>query len=42
MERCKYFEVITENTQNENVFCQVMKQDVFKDVCKFEAYRVIT
>ena len=35
--RCKYFEVSTENTQNENVYCQVMRQDAFKDMCEYEA-----
>ena len=35
--RCKYFEVSTENIQNENVYCQVMRQDAFKDMCEYEA-----
>ena len=30
---CKYFEVYREH-QNVNVCCQVVKQDVFKDMCE--------
>ena len=33
---CKYYELSTENIQNENVHCQVIKQDVFKGVCEYE------
>ena len=35
---CKYYELSTENIQNENVHCQVIKQDVFKGVCEYEVY----
>ena len=38
---CKYFEVSTNNTQNEHFYCQVVKQNVFKDVCEYEAYGVV-
>ena len=38
---CKYFEVSTNNTLNEHFYCQVVKQNVFKDVCEYEANCVV-
>ena len=32
----KYFEVSTEHTQNENVYCEVMQQNAFKGVCELK------